>query len=39
LSESKIQIKGRFAPCGLGSPSETLKDIKTRKLSSSKFTN
>ncbi len=32
MNEFKIQVRGCFAPCGLGSCWETFKDIKTRKL-------
>jgi hypothetical protein len=32
LSESKIQPRGYFSPCGLGSLQETLKYIKIKKI-------
>jgi hypothetical protein len=35
LNESKIQVGGFLAPCGLGSPWETFKNIETRKLDNS----
>jgi hypothetical protein len=35
LNESNIQVGGCFAPCGLGSPWEILKDIKIKKLGDS----
>jgi hypothetical protein len=35
LNESNIQVGGCFAPCGLASPWEILKDIKIGKLGNS----
>jgi hypothetical protein len=37
LSESKIQVGDCLAPCGLGSPWETLKNIKIIKLGNFNF--
>jgi len=36
-SESKIQLRGRLTPFGLGSPLKTFKDIKIKKLDNFNF--